>query len=520
MPEVTRARSKGGIGIDASHERAAARRPARRAAALIVAAALVLGPALGAAGQQPPPSAPVPPGTPAAPPGQAPAAPPPAPPPTIPPVPAVPQTPARPLSLADAIAIALQNNYSIRQAALQVAVLRSQLQQAEAQLAVTLGGNAGFTYNTLSTSGAPLIGTISIPGAGIVNQQFVTGPGITGTGTPATSWTFGLTFKYPLYTGNALEDQIAIAQANLAAQQASFATTVEQTAFTVSQAFYQVQAAQANVDAAQRAVDAAQENVRVTAAQVRVGTSPQFNLLQAQVQLATSQQMLTSARTTLSQAYQTLAQNLVLPLSTTFGRVATPPLPQVPQDVAALVAQAMQNRPEIAQAVAAERAATAAIDLAAAGLRPNVTVSAGPQIQTADIGKFPVNVFAAIAFTIAILDGGLTKAKIEQARTQLQAAQVTEQQVRQQVELDVRNAYLALGNAAESLRSALAGQAAAREALRIANVRFQAGVGTQLDVVTAIQNLATADTNVVQATLNYFVGVAQLDRAVGIQVRI
>src|SRR5262249_25409563 len=102
----------------------------------------------------------------------------------------------------------------------------------------------------------------------------------------------------------------------------------------------------------------------------------------------------------------------------------------------------------------------------------------------------------------------------------LQAARVSEAQVRQQVELDVRNAYLALGNAAESLRSALAGQTAARESLRIANVRFQAGVGTQLEGVTQIQNSTTADSQVIQAALNYFVAVAQLDRAIGVQVKI
>lgn len=471
------------------------------------------------AGAQPPPAPPTP-GQPApAQPAPAPSAPPSQP--TIPPVPPVPTTPPRELTLANAIITALQNNYLIRQAALSVAVQQATLRQAEAQKAVTLGTSIGFTYNSVPSGtgggGAGLGGTISIPGAGILNQPFFTST----TGAANTIWTYGLTLRYPLYTGNALEDQIAIAQANLAAQQALFAATAQQVVFTVSQAYYQVQAAQAVIDAAQRAVDASQENVRVTQAQVQVGTTPLFNLLQAQVQLATSQQSLTAARTTQFQAYQSLAAALVLPLSTTFGRVAPPPLPEVPQDVSALIQQALQNRPEIAQVLATERAAQAAIDLAASGLRPNVTVSAGPQVSTSDpTARDVVNFAGTISLTLAILDGGLTQAKIDQARAQLQQAQVSEAQTRQQVELDVRNAYLALGNAAESLRSALAGQTSAREALRIANVRFQAGVGTQLEVVTAIQNAATADNQVVQASLNYFVAVAQLDRAIGVQVKI
>jgi outer membrane protein TolC len=108
---------------------------------------------------------------------------------------------------------------------------------------------------------------------------------------------------------------------------------------------------------------------------------------------------------------------------------------------------------------------------------------------------------------------------VNEARHRFQSAKVTEEQTRQQVELDVRNAYLALGNAAETLRSALVGRAAAQEALRVANVRFRAGVGTQLEVVTAVQNAATADSGVIQTTLNYGIAVAQLDLAIGVQVR-
>jgi outer membrane protein TolC len=494
---------------------------ANRWLAWIIALTMGVGSALApAAAQQPPPSTPgtpaPAPGTPA--PGTSPSPPPP---PSIPAVPTVPVTAPRSLSLTDALTTALTNNFQIRQAALTVAIQRATLRQAEGQKALTLSTNLDFTANSAPTSngGIPLAGTISIPGAGILNQPFVT----TGQGgnAPVTQWAFGLTLRYPLYTGNALEDQIAIAQANVAASEAQFASSAEQVVFTVRQAFYLVQASQANVDAAQRAVDASQENVRVTQAQVQVGTSPQFNLLQAQVQLAQSQQSLTTARTGLSQAHQSLAAALVLPLSTTFERVERPPLSEVPQDVAALIQQAMQNRPEIVQALASERAAQAAIDLAAAGLRPNITVSAGPQVQTSDpTNRDVVNFTGTVALTLAILDGGVTQAKIDQARAQLQSAQVTEAQVRQQVELDVRNAYLSLGNAAESLRSALAGQTAARESLRIANVRFQAGVGTQLEVVTQIQNLATADNQVIQAELNYFVAVAQLDRAIGVQVKI
>ena len=477
------------------------------------------GPAPAAPPAYPPAAPPNPPANPPAPPQPAP---PPVPSPAltgpIPTIPTVPTTPARPLNLADAVTLGLQNSFQTRQAMLNMAVARAQLNQANAGLLPTVTGAASFTHNTL-TNISPISGTISIPGAGIANLPFNTSP-IISTGVQENTSAFSILIHYPLYTGGALQDQVRIAQANLALAQAQFAAAAEQVVLTVRTAYYQAQAAQAAVGAAQRAVDAAQENVRVTQAQVQVGTSPQFNLLQAQVQLASSQQTLTTATTLAAQAQQNLAAVLVLPLGTTFGQIIPTELPEVPPDVDAMIGQALVNRPEIAEALASEQAAQATIDLAAAGLAPNITFTGGPEITTNDPTRSDAtNWTAVIALTIALFDGGLTRAKVDTARQQLNSAKVAEQQTRQSVELDVRNAYLGLRNAAENLRSALVGQASAHEALRISNVRFQAGVGTQLEVVTQIQNSATADLQVIQAALNYFVAVAQLDRSIGVQVK-
>jgi outer membrane protein len=303
--------------------------------------------------------------------------------------------------------------------------------------------------------------------------------------------------------------------------EAQFNATAQQVVLSARQAYYGVQQSQGAVDSAKRSVDAAQENVRVTDARVRAGTSPQFDLLQAQVQLAQSQQALTHATTVLSQSQQALATVLFVPLGTTVAPATPLGLPEPPADVDPLIKQALENRPEIAQVRASQAAARAAITLAEAGLKPNVLLSGGPVVSTSDpTNRNTVNFTATIAMTLAILDGGLTEAKVNEAKTRLQQAQVSEDQTKQQVELDVRNAFLTLRDAADSLRSALAQQTAAREALRIANVRFQAGVGLQLEVVTAVQNLASADNNVLQAQLQYNVALAQLDRAVGVQVKL
>src|SRR5579883_1452984 len=417
-------------------------------------------------------------------------------PPPIPPVPPVPEAaPGQPLTLAAAVSTALQQNLQVRTAAVQVALARAQLRQAEAGFQPTVGLQGSYTTQS-SSGGSILSGTLTVPGAGIVGQPFVAQVPSLGA---APSWLVRLNVAYPLYTGHALEDQLAIARASVRSAEAAFAAVANQVALSVRQAYYGLELAQGTVGAAQRAVDAAQENVRVTAARVRVGTSPRFDLLQAQ---------------------QTLALVLNQPLTTRYQPVTPLGLPAPPPNVDALVRMALQQRPELIQARANVEAAEAAIDLAAAGRRPNITLTGGPTVATSDpTERLPVSWTGAIQVTLAILDGGLTDAKVEAARQQLAQAQLAEQQLRQTIEQQVRTAYLGLQDAAEELRSARAALESAREALRIANVRFQAGVGTQLEVVTAEQNLASADVGTVQALYAYNLALAQLDQAVGVQVK-
>src|SRR5262249_783401 len=166
------------------------------------------------AGAQPAPSTPAQPAPGQPPPGQpAPAPSAPAGQPAVPAGPLVPLTAPANLPPGDAIAPAPQNNPTIRHAALGVSLARYQLNQAEAQKALTLGGSISFTQNSVA-GGAPLSGTITIPGTEVIGLPFTT----TGTsgGTPYTQWNYALTMKYPLYTGGALEAQIDIAPAHVA----------------------------------------------------------------------------------------------------------------------------------------------------------------------------------------------------------------------------------------------------------------------------------------------------------------
>ncbi len=114
-----------------------------------------------------------------------------------------------------------------------------------------------------------------------------------------------------------------------------------------------------------------------------------------------------------------------------------------------------------------------------------------------------------------IFDGALTFGKVKQAKALYQKSKTDLDDQSRQIELDVRTAYSDFIEAKEVLDSQIKVQEQAEESLREANARFDAGTGTQLDVLDAETSLTQARTTQVQAQHDYAAARARLERAIG-----
>src|SRR2546428_6062779 len=170
-----------------------------------------------------------------------------------------------------------------------------------------------------------------------------------------------------------------------------------------------------------------------------------------------------------------------------------------------LIARALEARPELAEVLARQAAAQAGIQLAESGARFNLGLSG--VVSYGNTGFIPTTDLSStwsmtLAATLNVSDGGLTKDRIGEARQRLEQLQAAELSQRQAIELDVRQSYLNLQSAREELTGADALQAQAAEALRIANVRFAAGVGTSLEVLSAQASSSQAEVAKSQASFS------------------
>jgi outer membrane protein len=255
------------------------------------------------------------------------------------------------------------------------------------------------------------------------------------------------------------------------------------------------------------------------------GTVPRFNVLRAEVELANARPRLIRARN----AYRIAKNDLVnllgynvpkeiwqdIPLQLT-GRLEAQPFEM---ELPSAIAQALENRTELAALRKALGLAKEAVVTAQGAAKPSVEVFTGYGSRNTmfsdDITRAVSGWYGGARLNWTIFDGLYTKGKIDQAKALDRKAAFELEDVTRRVELEVRTGYSRFIEAREVLESQKKVQEQAEEALRLADVRSQAGSGTQLDVLSAQTALTEARSTQIQALYDYAVARARLERSIG-----
>ena len=300
--------------------------------------------------------------------------------------------------------------------------------------------------------------------------------------------------------------------------------TRQEVVFAVKSAWYGLLRTDALVRVAEAAVDQSKESLRVSEAQFRAGTVAAFDVLRAKTQLANNEQSLISARNQRKIAANAFANSIGLEPATP---IETPPvavpgdqpdLPALPDmKEQSLIERAMHQRPEAAQAGLNEEKARKATRLARRNLEPFATValSGNYNPNPALIANEKSTGSLSVTLSAPIYDGGATRAGIESAHADERSAAIQTDQFLRGIRSEVQQAAIAVQDAHDRARTAWASLAEAKEAFRLAGVRYREGVDTQLAVNDAQTALVQAQTNAVNARHDYLAALARLARAVG-----
>lgn len=394
------------------------------------------------------------------------------------------------ITLTQALELAKRNNRSLQQAILDLERSRAALREAQAVFApnVTVSGN--------------------------LNNR---GDGFTGTGASSTTSVSGqVQVSYELFTSGARvrasEEQLRIDELNVENRSSEIR-------LNVTLQYYNLQAADEEVRINQSAVENAQASFRDAEARLRFGVGTRFDVLQAQVNLANAQQQLTNALSQQQIVRREMARLLNLAQSVDVSAAD-------PVEIAGLweptleqsIVQALQNRPELQQVLARRNIAEQQRRIAISNIRPQVGLTANYNVidQFNDGSSLTDGYSLGLRASLTLFDGGAAKARAAQSQINMAIAENQFARERDDIRFNVEQFYAQLQSNLDNIQTSTVGLDQAREALRLARLRFEAGVGTQTDVIFAENDLTRAEGNRVTAILNYNRALANLQRTVSL----
>ena len=173
---------------------------------------------------------------------------------------------------------------------------------------------------------------------------------------------------------------------------------------------------------------------------------------------------------------------------------------------------ALRQRPEYRQAGLRVQAAEATEWQTFRNFFPDITAGGFYGAQRADMNEvWELN----IGLTWSIFDGGNRIARYREAKASVEAARSRVKARELDISREVEQAQLTLAETEERIQAAQAAVASAQENFRLAQGRFDAGVGTILELTDAQLALTQAQNTEAQALADNRIAVARLERALG-----
>jgi outer membrane protein TolC len=184
------------------------------------------------------------------------------------------------------------------------------------------------------------------------------------------------------------------------------------------------------------------------------------------------------------------------------------------------LAYALAHRPEITQMQDNLAIAAAQVRIARSSALPTVELSGTKGWEDLNLpgykyGDWTVSLIA----NFDVFDSGRTKAAMKKAEYEIQVLQGQVRQVRDNISLEVSQAYQNLKEAEKRIETSNVAVEQARLDFKLAQERYDNGISINLDVVDAELALTQAKTNYIQALYDYNTSRAQLDKAMGVPVR-
>ncbi|NEP18790.1 MAG: TolC family protein [Leptolyngbya sp. SIO4C1] len=406
----------------------------------------------------------------------------------------------RTVTLEEAIELTYANSQDLQAALLELRRSEAALDEAQAQRLPSVTAGSSLTFQESQSS----------------SFDFQTGSVVSGDSELDTTLGGTVEINYDLFTSGQRAATIRAAEAQVRTSELEVERRQEVLRLATANLYYALQESTENIRINQAFLEEAGQNLRDNRIRQREGVGTRFDVLRAEVQFANARQALIQSQSQRRVAQRDLARQLNLPSTLDIDAAPVKKAGTWPLTLEESIVLAFQNRADLEQQLAQREIGLQQSIAAIAAVRPQVSLFANYTVQdTFDDGSDASDTYSFGArLNWLLFDGGAARARSRQQELSALLAEERFSETLDQVRFDVEEAYFNLQANEENIDTARVAVNQAQEALRLANLRLDAGVGTQLDVLTAQSELTQAEGNLVQALLGYNRALAALQRAI------
>jgi outer membrane protein TolC len=407
-----------------------------------------------------------------------------------------------PLTLSEAISRAMRHNLGVIESDENTRSARGQRLIALSNLLPQ--ANAGLNENVDQVNLVALgLGAVKIPGV----------PSVVG---PFSYSTVSASLSQTLFSYESIQ-HFRAARTSEQAAQLSYKDMLDVITLTVGNAYLRVIEAHSRIEAAKAQVQNAKALYDQAVDEFQAGTSPRIDVTRTEVQFHTEQYNLSIARNNFEVAKLSLGRAIGLPLGQAFEIADQLPYADLnPSTVEDALKTAYNSRSDFRSALASTKSAEQALSAAKGQRYPVVAMNGdygdqGPTFsQSHGIFSFQAGV------NLPIFTGGRIKGDIIQAEAALRQRKAEAENVRGQVDYDVRTAFLNLNAAKEQVDVAHQNVGLANDNVARSEERFAAGVTDSVEIVQSEQSLASANDQYITSLYSHNFAKLALARALGV----
>jgi len=400
------------------------------------------------------------------------------------------------LSLDDCIKKALENNPQIRSAMTSSEISKLQISKAWTNYFPKFNMTNGYTKNRFLSL------NFSVPQKVYDYYNAVT------FNTSLLLFDFGKT-----------KSNVDIAKNNYDASKANLNEVINTTVFNVKSAYYILLQALERQDIYKDSVDSYALQLKQAQSFYRIGTKPKIDVVMAQYNLGNAQLGFIKATNDITLAVAQLNNAMGLSQNDTYKVLDKLIVKKYDYSFNELIAEAYSSRPELLLYKKQVKAAELAIRSSKRAFYPNL--EAVGMYQVGGGAKFSDDYGWKIGaqFTYGDTNLLLLKKNVDEAKLNYKKNLADLDSIEQKLYLDVKQAYINMKNANESIPVTALSLQQAKEQYRLASGRYRTGYGDAIELKDSEVAYRNARLDYLSALLQYNISVADLERVVGFKLQ-